>query len=74
MHISPNNRNTIHPGDRILEINGTPVRTLRVEEVECVSGLSVGVGRGTDPLGDRSHCDLHPYLPRVCLFVLPLSP
>ncbi|EDL40415.1 LIM domain kinase 2 isoform c [Mus musculus] len=34
MHISPNNRNAIHPGDRILEINGTPVRTLRVEEVE----------------------------------------
>lgn len=39
MHISPNNRNAIHPGDRILEINGTPVRTLRVEEVECVSSL-----------------------------------
>lgn len=36
MHISPNNRNAIHPGDRILEINGTPVRTLRVEEVQCV--------------------------------------
>ncbi|ELW66554.1 LIM domain kinase 2 [Tupaia chinensis] len=34
MHIGPNNRNAIHPGDRILEINGTPVRTLRVEEVE----------------------------------------
>ncbi|KAL1791368.1 LIM domain kinase 2 isoform X1 [Sigmodon hispidus] len=34
MHISPNNRNAIHPGDRILEINGAPVRTLRVEEVE----------------------------------------
>ncbi|XP_073916625.1 LIM domain kinase 2 isoform X2 [Castor canadensis] len=34
MHISANNRNAIHPGDRILEINGTPVRTLRVEEVE----------------------------------------
>ncbi|XP_071471534.1 LIM domain kinase 2 isoform X3 [Marmota flaviventris] len=34
MHISPNNRNAIHPGDRILEINGTPVRTLQVEEVE----------------------------------------
>uniref|UniRef100_A0A8C2S5W6 LIM domain kinase 2 n=1 Tax=Capra hircus TaxID=9925 RepID=A0A8C2S5W6_CAPHI len=34
MHISPDNRNAIHPGDRILEINGAPVRTLRVEEVE----------------------------------------
>ncbi|MBZ3883307.1 LIM domain kinase 2 [Sciurus carolinensis] len=36
MHISPNNRDAIHPGDRILEINGTPVRTLQVEEVEDV--------------------------------------
>lgn len=40
MHISPSNRNAIHPGDRILEINGIPVRTLRVEEVQCVSSLS----------------------------------
>lgn len=54
MHISPNNRNAIHPGDRILEINGTPVRTLRVEEVEWVSRLSVGAGCGTDPLGDHT--------------------
>lgn len=44
MHISPNNRNAIHPGDRILEINGTPVRTLRVEEVQCVSSGSCGDG------------------------------
>ncbi|XP_074149470.1 LIM domain kinase 2 isoform X2 [Sminthopsis crassicaudata] len=36
LHISPDIRNAIHPGDRILEINGTPVRTLRVEEVEDV--------------------------------------
>lgn len=36
MHISPDNRNAIHPGDRILEINGAPVRTLRVEEVPAV--------------------------------------
>ncbi|XP_042334937.1 LIM domain kinase 2-like [Sceloporus undulatus] len=27
-------QNAIHPGDRILEINGNPVRTLRVGEVE----------------------------------------
>ncbi|OBS77011.1 hypothetical protein A6R68_16523 [Neotoma lepida] len=39
MHISPNNRNAIHPGDRILEINGAPVRTLRVEEVQFVSSM-----------------------------------
>ncbi|XP_072455993.1 LIM domain kinase 2 isoform X3 [Notamacropus eugenii] len=38
MHISPDIRNAIHPGDRILEINGTPVRTLRVEEVEDMIG------------------------------------
>lgn len=44
MHISPNNRNAIHPGDRILEINGTPVRTLRVEEVRCVSSVCRGEG------------------------------
>uniref|UniRef100_K7G017 LIM domain kinase 2 n=1 Tax=Pelodiscus sinensis TaxID=13735 RepID=K7G017_PELSI len=33
-HISPNVRNAIHSGDRILEINGVPIRTLQVEEVE----------------------------------------
>lgn len=33
MHISPDVRNAIHPADRILEINGAPVRTLQVEEV-----------------------------------------
>lgn len=61
MHISPNNRNAIHPGDRILEINGTPVRTLRVEEVRCVSSR-VEVGHGTDPLGHQAmaFAFLHP--------------
>ncbi|XP_060105432.1 LIM domain kinase 2 isoform X2 [Heteronotia binoei] len=34
MHISPDVQNAIHPGDRILEINGTPIRTLQTEEVE----------------------------------------
>ncbi|RMC05979.1 hypothetical protein DUI87_17524 [Hirundo rustica rustica] len=34
MHISPDVRNAIHPADRILEINGAPIRTLQVEEVE----------------------------------------
>ncbi|KAG2471265.1 LIMK2 kinase, partial [Polypterus senegalus] len=34
MHISPEVRNAIHAGDRILEINGAPVRTLLEEEVE----------------------------------------
>uniref|UniRef100_A0A8D2KY89 LIM domain kinase 2 n=1 Tax=Varanus komodoensis TaxID=61221 RepID=A0A8D2KY89_VARKO len=34
MHISPDVQNAIHPGDKILEINGTPVRTLPMEEVE----------------------------------------
>lgn len=33
MHISPDVRNAIHPADRILEINGAPIRTLQVEEV-----------------------------------------
>lgn len=42
MHISPNNRNAIHPGDRILEINGAPVRTLRVEEVPAVCPVGSG--------------------------------
>lgn len=36
LHISPNVRNAIHPGDRILEINGAPIRTLQVEEVSLV--------------------------------------
>ncbi|KAG7480855.1 hypothetical protein MATL_G00060640 [Megalops atlanticus] len=34
MHISPEVRNAIHVGDRILEINGIPVGTLMEEEVE----------------------------------------
>lgn len=34
MHISPNNLYAIHPGNRILETSGNPVRTLLVEEVE----------------------------------------
>ncbi|XP_030647477.1 LIM domain kinase 2 [Chanos chanos] len=34
MHISPEVRNAIHVGDRILEINGLPVGTLMEEEVE----------------------------------------
>uniref|UniRef100_A0A8C3UM45 LIM domain kinase 2 n=1 Tax=Catharus ustulatus TaxID=91951 RepID=A0A8C3UM45_CATUS len=29
MHISPDVRNAIHPADRILEINGAPIRTLQ---------------------------------------------
>ncbi|XP_029475428.1 LIM domain kinase 2 isoform X2 [Rhinatrema bivittatum] len=37
-HISPDVRNIIHPGDRILEINGAPVCTLPVEEVEDLIG------------------------------------
>ncbi|XP_016412000.1 LIM domain kinase 2-like isoform X2 [Sinocyclocheilus rhinocerous] len=34
MHISPEVRNAIHVGDRILEINGLPVSALMEEEVE----------------------------------------
>lgn len=34
MHISPEVRNAIHVGDRILEINGLPVTALMEEEVE----------------------------------------
>ncbi|KAJ8379386.1 hypothetical protein SKAU_G00001640 [Synaphobranchus kaupii] len=34
MHISPEVRNAIHVGDRILEINGLPVGSLMEEEVE----------------------------------------
>lgn len=33
MHISPEVRNAIHVGDRILEINGLPVSALMEEEV-----------------------------------------
>ncbi|MGH0149506.1 UNVERIFIED_CONTAM: hypothetical protein FKN15_035003 [Acipenser sinensis] len=34
MHISPEVRNAIHPGDRILEINGVQVQSLLEEKVE----------------------------------------
>nr|XP_033811538.1 LIM domain kinase 2 [Geotrypetes seraphini] len=37
-HISPDVRNIIHPGDRILEINGAPVCSLPLEEVEDLIG------------------------------------
>ncbi|XP_063171559.1 LIM domain kinase 2 isoform X4 [Candoia aspera] len=33
-HISPDVQNAIHSGDKILEINGNPVRTLQTEEVK----------------------------------------
>ncbi|KAJ6659135.1 hypothetical protein lerEdw1_019438 [Lerista edwardsae] len=35
-HISPDVQNAIHPGDKILEINGTPIRTLHTEEIEAL--------------------------------------
>lgn len=31
--ISPDVKNSIHVGDRILEINGTPIRNVPVDEV-----------------------------------------
>ncbi|XP_034780950.2 LIM domain kinase 2-like [Acipenser ruthenus] len=34
MHISPEVRNAIHPGDRILEINGVQVQSLLEEKIE----------------------------------------
>uniref|UniRef100_A0A4W3JU95 LIM domain kinase 2 n=1 Tax=Callorhinchus milii TaxID=7868 RepID=A0A4W3JU95_CALMI len=34
MQISPDVQKVIHPGDRVLEINGTPIRNLFVDEVE----------------------------------------
>jgi hypothetical protein len=36
MHISPEVRDAIHVGDRILEINGLTVGTLVEEEVSCM--------------------------------------
>uniref|UniRef100_A0A674BL81 LIM domain kinase 2 n=1 Tax=Salmo trutta TaxID=8032 RepID=A0A674BL81_SALTR len=41
MHISPEVRNAIHVGDRILEINGLPVGTLMEEEVSCMIPNSI---------------------------------
>lgn len=38
MLISPEVRNAIHEGDRILEINGLPVGTLMEEEVGLTPG------------------------------------
>uniref|UniRef100_A0A8C5SUG3 non-specific serine/threonine protein kinase n=1 Tax=Laticauda laticaudata TaxID=8630 RepID=A0A8C5SUG3_LATLA len=35
-HISPDVQNAIHPGDKILEINGNSVRTRQTEEVELI--------------------------------------
>ncbi|KAJ7309918.1 hypothetical protein JRQ81_008021 [Phrynocephalus forsythii] len=55
-HISPNVQNAIHPGDRILEINGTPVRTLQMEEVEdliCRASQSLQLLIEHDPVSQR---------------------
>lgn len=39
MLISPEVRNAIHVGDRILEINGLPVGTLMEDEVSVYVGM-----------------------------------
>ena len=40
--MSPDVKNSIHVGDRILEINGTPIRNVPLDEV-WVLGLRLGV-------------------------------
>lgn len=53
MLISPEVRNAIHVGDRILEINGLPVGTMMEEEVGlCLAHISDA--RGVT-------CDLTPF-------------
>lgn len=73
MHITPNNRNAIHPGDRILEINGTPVRTLRVEEVNCIPSLSSGGETWNSSIGNLGY-DSYLCPHSAYFFILPLSP
>uniref|UniRef100_A0AAY4CHF6 LIM domain kinase 2 n=1 Tax=Denticeps clupeoides TaxID=299321 RepID=A0AAY4CHF6_9TELE len=56
MHISPEVRNAIHVGDRILEINGLPVGTLMEEEVEDLihqSGQTLQLLIEYDPVRQR---------------------
>uniref|UniRef100_H3BHA9 non-specific serine/threonine protein kinase n=1 Tax=Latimeria chalumnae TaxID=7897 RepID=H3BHA9_LATCH len=35
-HISPDMKNSIHVGDRILEINGTPIRNVSLDEIDLL--------------------------------------
>lgn len=51
--MSPDVKNSIHVGDRILEINGTPIRNVPLDEVWVLSlGSRIGGGAfmpGTHP-------------------------
>lgn len=43
--MSPDVKNSIHVGDRILEINGTPIRNVPLDEVWVLSlGSRIGGG------------------------------
>uniref|UniRef100_A0A4W5N421 LIM domain kinase 2 n=1 Tax=Hucho hucho TaxID=62062 RepID=A0A4W5N421_9TELE len=53
MHISPEVRNAIHVGDRILEINGLPVGTLMEEEVSCMIPRSNSICKSPGPTSPK---------------------
>uniref|UniRef100_A0A8C9LF24 LIM domain kinase 2 n=1 Tax=Pavo cristatus TaxID=9049 RepID=A0A8C9LF24_PAVCR len=53
MHISPDVRNAIHPADRILEINGAPIRTLQVEDLIRKTSQTLQLLIEHDPVSQR---------------------
>ena len=60
--MSPDVKNSLHVGDRILEINGTPIRNVPLDEVR-VPSLASGVGGGAF-VPARHHLRLT--CPRAC--------
>lgn len=53
--MSPDVKNSIHVGDRILEINGTPIRNVPLDEVRVPGPGSREQGRGSSPASDSTH-------------------
>lgn len=56
--MSPDVKNSIHVGDRILEINGTPIRNVPLDEVGKGPVTSSG-GRVVFTLSSLPHCHGH---------------
>lgn len=70
--MSPDVKNSIHVGDRILEINGTPIRNVPLDEVWALSLVSrIGGGAFMPDSSPSSPCTtsdspVHtPALPRL---------
>lgn len=64
--MSPDVKNSIHVGDRILEINGTPIRNVPLDEVWVLSLVGGGAPLRAPPL--RLTCP-HSCSPQIDLLI-----